>query len=139
VGNIIGGKLADRRLAATLIGVFIAMAVISTALTWTSVALIPTEITLFLWATATFAAVPALQINVVTFGKDAPNLVSTLNISAFNIGNALGAWIGGTVIEQGFGLTRVPLAAAALAVVALLVTLINFRQRGNAELAPATP
>jgi DHA1 family inner membrane transport protein len=138
VGNIIGGKLADRRLAATLIGVFIAMAVISTALSWTSVALIPTEITLFLWATATFAAVPALQINVVTFGKEAPNLVSTLNISAFNIGNALGAWIGGTVIEQGFGLTRVPLAAAALAVVALVVTLINFRQRGDAELAPAT-
>jgi DHA1 family inner membrane transport protein len=138
LGNIIGGKLADRRLAATLIGVFIAMAVISTALTWTSVALIPTEITLFLWATAAFAAVPALQINVVTFGKDAPNLVSTLNIGAFNVGNALGAWIGGTVIEQGFGLTRVPLAAAALAVVALLVTLINFRQRGNAELAAAT-
>jgi DHA1 family inner membrane transport protein len=138
LGNIIGGKLADRRLAATLIGVFIAMAVISTALTWTSVALIPTEITLFLWATAAFAAVPALQINVVTFGKDAPNLVSTLNIGAFNVGNALGAWIGGAVIEQGFGLTRVPLAAAALAVVALLVTLINFRQRGNAELAAAT-
>jgi DHA1 family inner membrane transport protein len=138
VGNIIGGKLADRRLAATLIGVFIAMAVISTALSWTSVALIPTEITLFLWATAAFAAVPALQINVVTFGKDAPNLVSTLNIGAFNIGNALGAWVGGTVIEQGFGLTRVPLAAGALAVVALLVTLINFRQRRDAALAPAT-
>ncbi|WP_268797756.1 MFS transporter [Pseudomonas huanghezhanensis] len=138
VGNIIGGKLADRRLAATLIGVFITMAVVSTALSWTSVALIPTEITLFLWATAAFAAVPALQINVVTFGKDAPNLVSTLNIGAFNVGNALGAWIGGVVIEQGFGLTRVPLAAAALAVVALLVTLINFRQRGDAELAAAT-
>lgn len=138
VGNIIGGKLADRRLAATLIGVFITMAVVSTALSWTSVALIPTEITLFLWATAAFAAVPALQINVVTFGKDAPNLVSTLNIGAFNVGNALGAWIGGVVIEQGFGLTRVPLAAAALAVVALLVTLINFRQRGDAELAAAS-
>ena len=62
VGNIIGGKLADKRLAATLIGVFISMAVVSTALTWTSVAVIPTEITLFLWATASFAAVPALQI-----------------------------------------------------------------------------
>ena len=72
VGNIIGGKLADRRLAATLIGVFIAMAVISTVLSWTSAALIPAEITLFLWATASFAAVPALQINVVTFGKAAP-------------------------------------------------------------------
>lgn len=138
VGNIIGGKLADRRLAATLIGVFITMAVASTVLSWTSVALIPTEITLFLWATAAFAAVPALQINVVTFGKDAPNLVSTLNIGAFNVGNALGAWIGGVVIEQGFGLTRVPLAAAALAVLALVVTLINFRQRGDAELTAAT-
>ncbi len=135
VGNIIGGKLADRRLAATLIGVFASMAVVSTALSWTSVALIPTEITLFLWASAAFAAVPALQINVVTFGKSAPNLVSTLNISAFNLGNALGAWVGGAVIAQGLGLTSVPLAAAALAVVALILTLVTFRQRPQAGLA----
>jgi DHA1 family inner membrane transport protein len=138
LGNIIGGKLADRRLAATLIGVFIAMAVISTVLSWTSTALIPAEITLFLWATAAFAAVPALQINVVTFGKAAPNLVSTLNIGAFNVGNALGAWVGGSVIAHGFGLTTVPLAAGVLAVMALLVTLINFRQRNDAELAAVT-
>ena len=139
LGNILGGKLADRRLAATLMGVFAAMAVISTALSWTSTALIPAEITLFLWATAAFAAVPALQVNVVSFGKAAPNLVSTLNIGAFNLGNALGAWVGGTVIDQGLGLTRVPLAAAALAVLALIVTLITFSQGGNkADLAPAT-
>lgn len=139
VGNVLGGKLADRRLAATLVGVFAAMALISTALSWTSTALIPAEISLFLWATAAFAAVPALQVNVVSFGKAAPNLVSTLNIGAFNLGNALGAWVGGTVIDQGLGLTRVPLAAAALAVMALIVTLITFRQNGdNAELAPAT-
>lgn len=139
LGNILGGKLADRRLAATLMGVFAAMAVISTALSWTSTALIPAEITLFLWATAAFAAVPALQVNVVSFGRAAPNLVSTLNIGAFNLGNALGAWVGGTVIDQGLGLTRVPLAAAALAVLALIVTLITFSQGGNnAELAPAT-
>lgn len=139
VGNILGGKLADRRLGATLVGVFAAMAVISTALSWTSTAFIPAEITLFLWATAAFAAVPALQVNVVSFGKAAPNLVSTLNIGAFNLGNALGAWVGGTVIDQGLGLTRVPLAAAVLAVLALIVTLITFSQNSdNAELAPAT-
>ncbi|MHA6163739.1 MFS transporter [Pseudomonas sichuanensis] len=136
LGNIVGGKLADRRLGATLMGVFTAMAVVSTALSWTSTALVPAEITLFLWATAAFAAVPALQVNVVTYGKAAPNLVSTLNIGAFNLGNALGAWVGGSVIAHGFGLTRVPLAAAALAVLALIVTLITFNQRGNdAELA----
>ncbi|WP_122846684.1 MFS transporter [Pseudomonas viridiflava] len=138
VGNVIGGKMADRKVSSTLIVVFISMAVISTALSWTSAALIPTEITLFLWAVAAFAAVPALQINVVTFGKAAPNLVSTLNIGAFNVGNALGAWIGGSVIAHGLGLTRVPLAAAALAVLALLITLITFRQTGNPDLAPAT-
>ncbi|WP_223472033.1 MULTISPECIES: MFS transporter [unclassified Pseudomonas] len=138
LGNIIGGKLADKSLANTLMGVFLTMAVVSTVLSWTSVALIPSEITLFLWATACFAAVPALQVNVVTFGKDAPNLVSTLNIGAFNIGNALGAWVGGSVIDHGLGLTSVPLAASALAVLALLVTLITFRQGGNADLAPAT-
>lgn len=138
VGNVIGGKMADRKVSSTLIGVFISMAVISTALSWTSAALIPTEVTLFLWAVAAFAAVPALQINVVTFGKAAPNLVSTLNIGAFNVGNALGAWVGGSVIAHGLGLTRVPLAAAVLAVLALLITLITFRQTGNPDLAPAT-
>ncbi|WP_397451497.1 MFS transporter [Pseudomonas sp. NA-150] len=138
LGNVIGGKLADRNMALTLIGAFIVMAVVSTVLTWTSVALIPTEITLFLWATAAFAAVPALQVNVMTFGKAAPNLISTLNIGAFNVGNALGAWVGGSVIANGFGLTAVPLAAAVLAVIALLLTLITFRQSATVELAAAT-
>ncbi|MCV4263206.1 MFS transporter [Pseudomonas capsici] len=137
-GNVLGGKLADRSIAITLIGVFVAMAVVSTVLSWSSVALVPAEITLFFWAVAAFAAVPALQVNVVTFGKAAPNLVSTLNIGAFNIGNALGAWVGGSVIAHGLGLTSVPLAAGALAVLALLITLITFRQTANPDLAPAT-
>lgn len=137
LGNIVGGKLADRRLATTLAGAFAAMAVVCTALAWTSVALVPTEVTLFIWAMAAFAAVPALQVNVVSFGKAAPNLVSTLNISAFNVGNALGAWVGGAVIDHGMGLTRVPLAAAVLAVLALVLTLITFNRGGKADLAPA--
>ncbi|MDH4584713.1 MFS transporter [Pseudomonas sp. BN415] len=129
LGNVIGGRLADWKLAQTLMGVFVALAVASSALTWTSAALIPTEITLFLWATAAFAAVPALQVNVVNFGSAAPNLVSTLNIGAFNVGNALGAWVGGLVISQGFGLTTVPLAAAVLAILALIATLLTFSNR----------
>ncbi|MEB0091101.1 MFS transporter [Pseudomonas sp. CCI4.2] len=138
LGNIIGGKLADQNMSRTLIGVFITMAVVSTILTWTSASLVPTEITLFIWATAGFAAVPALQINVMTFGAAAPNLISTLNIGAFNVGNALGAWIGGSVIAHGFGLNSVPLAAAALAVIALLLTFITFRQPVNPDVATAT-
>ena len=69
----------------------------SVAFGFTSPYFIAAEITLFVWAVATFAAVPALQVGVVHFGKDAPNLVSTINIGAFNTGNALGAWAGGKV------------------------------------------
>lgn len=125
VGNVIGGRSADRRLAATLTGAFAAMALTSAALTWTSSALVPTEITLFLWAASAFALVPALQVNVVSFGQGAPNLVSTLNIGAFNVGNALGAWIGGLVLTQGLALQHVPLAAAALAIAGLIMTCIG--------------
>lgn len=138
VGNVLGGRLADRNLGLTLVGVFAAMAVISTLFSWTSHFLVPAEITLFLWAAAAFAAVPALQVNVVAHGRQAPNLVSTLNIGAFNLGNALGAWVGGSVIAQGFGLTRVPLAAAVLALFALLITLLSlWWVRGQVQPVPA--
>ena len=121
LGNIIGGRLADRQLTATLAGSFLAIAVFSTLLHWTGNALVPAEITLFLWAAATFAAVPALQINVVNASGDAPNLASTLNIGAFNLGNALGAWTGGMIINQSMGgVANVPIAAAAVALLALI-------------------
>ncbi len=99
---------------------------------WTSHALWLAEVTLFLWAMATFATVPGLQINVVRHGKDAPNLVSTMNISAFNVGNALGAWVGGAVIDRGYALTAVPVAAAVLAAIGLVICLITFRKSGGA-------
>ncbi|MGV8843299.1 MAG: MFS transporter [Pseudomonas sp.] len=135
LGNIIGGRLADRHLAKTLSGVFIALALLASLFSWTSQTPIAAQITLFFWAVAAFAAVPALQINVMAFGEGAPNLVSTLNIGAFNLGNALGAWTGGLVIGQGLGLTRVPLVAAVLAVLALLLCQLSFRRNRPLQLA----
>ncbi|KAA6046489.1 MFS transporter [Pantoea sp. ICBG 1758] len=126
-GNIIGGKLADWKVSFSLILSFSLIALFSLLFSWTSHALWLAEITLFLWAMATFATVPGLQINVVRHGKEAPNLVSTLNIAAFNVGNALGAWVGGAVIARGYGLTAVPVAAAAIAAVGLVVCVITFR------------
>ncbi|MGR9226221.1 MFS transporter [Rhizobium leguminosarum] len=138
IGNLVGGKLADWRLGATLAGVFAAIAITSIAFSYTSRFFIPAEITLFLWAMASFAAVPALQVGVVGFGKDAPNLVSTINIGAFNTGNALGAWVGGLVIDADFDLTRVPLAAALMALIGLGATALTYLSaRGRAALAPA--
>ncbi|HHL2560516.1 TPA: MFS transporter [Yersinia enterocolitica] len=126
LGNIVGGRLADWRLSVSLTTTFLLIAIFSALFSWTSYSLLAAEVTLFLWSAAAFSAVPALQINVVAYGKKAPNLVSTLNIAAFNVGNALGAWVGGVVIAKGLGLTVVPLAAAALAVVGLLLCLFTF-------------
>ncbi|MBB5573243.1 MULTISPECIES: MFS transporter [Rhizobium] len=126
IGNLIGGKLADWRLGTTLAGTFLAIALTSAIFSISSHFFIPAEITLFLWSAASFAAVPALQINVVGFGKDAPNLVSTINIGAFNTGNALGAWVGGVVIDAGFSLSHVPLAGAAMALLGLATVALTF-------------
>lgn len=137
VGNILGGRLADWRVSVSLILSFSFIAIFSLLFRWTSHGMWLAEITLFLWSMAAFATVPALQINVVLHGKDAPNLVSTLNIAAFNVGNALGAWVGGTVIERGYGLTAVPVAAAGLALIGLIICLINF-SNGTGHHQPVT-
>lgn len=126
IGNLLGGRLADWRVSFSLTLSFSLIAIFSLLFRWASHGAWLAEITLFLWAMAAFATVPALQINVVLHGKDAPNLVSTLNIAAFNVGNAFGAWVGGTVIERGYGLTAVPVAAAVLAGGGLILCLINF-------------
>jgi DHA1 family inner membrane transport protein len=138
IGNLVGGKFADWKLGATLAGIFALIAITSVAFSFTSRFLIPAEITLFLWAMASFAAVPALQVGVVRFGKDAPNLVSTINIGAFNTGNALGAWAGGMVIQAGFDMTRVPLAAALMALIGLGATALTYLSaNGQALPVPA--
>lgn len=127
IGNTVGGRLADWRLGTALTGIALALAVVSSAVTYTMPSLIPVEINLFLWAVVTFASIPGLQINVMNFGSKAPNLVATLNIGAFNVGNALGAWIGGMVISAGLGLQAVPLVAAAVAVLAAFVVRLSQR------------
>ena len=127
LGNTLGGRLADRKLSLSLLLSFSLLTVFSLLFRWSSGEILLAEITLFLWSMAAFSLVPALQINVVRYGHDAPHLVSTLNISAFNLGNALGAWLGGVVIENSAGLRGVPVAAAILAVAGLLTTLIIFR------------
>lgn len=137
-GNYIGGRLADWRLGVALTAIFVVMALVTVALRWTSVALIPMEINLFIWAMVTFAAVPGLQVNVMLFGKAAPNLIATLNIGAFNVGNALGAWVGGLVIGHGLGLDSIPLAAAALALMAVLAMQISIQCLRRAEKNRAT-
>lgn len=74
---------------------------------------------ILLWGVASFALVPPLQMRVMKKAGGAPNLASAMNIGAFNLGNAIGAAVGGGVIDTGLGYTIVPLAGAALAALGL--------------------
>jgi DHA1 family inner membrane transport protein len=76
---------------------------------------------------AAFATVPPLQMRVVEKAAAAPNLASTLNIGAFNVGNAGGAWLGGLAISHGLGYDALPWVAATVSVAALFVTWIAAR------------
>jgi len=72
---------------------------------------------------ATFAIVPPLQMRVMASAADAPNLASAMNIGAFNLGNAIGAAVGGGVISLELGYPAVALAGAVMALGGLLLVL----------------
>ncbi len=73
-----------------------------------------------IWGIASFAIVPPLQMRVMEAAVDAPNLASAMNVGAFNLGNAIGAALGGGVIGAGLGLPVVSLAGGAMASVLLI-------------------
>lgn len=125
LGSYIGGRISDWSIERALIGIPIAIAAASLALHWSSRNFVAAEINWFIWGMVTFSALPTLQMSVMRFGSKAPNLVSTLNISALNIGVALGASIGGALLEQGYTLTDIPFAAAVISVVALVGVLLS--------------
>ncbi len=102
---------------ASLLG---AVAVVQLVFSWTSHFPVPTLFTLFVWGMVSFAVVPATQVRVLDKAKGAPNLASTLNQGAFNLGNATGAWLGGLMISAGLPLTQLPWLGAAVAGLALL-------------------
>jgi DHA1 family inner membrane transport protein len=138
VGNTLGGLLADWRMLPALSGSLAVMALLEMLYFWAGRSVLSAEITLVIWGAACFAAAVCLQMNVITTGSAAPNLAATLNVGAFNAGNALGAWLGGLVIAHGPGLAAIPLIGALPAVLALAITLGNiFVFKAPATLASA--
>ncbi|MET3652866.1 MFS transporter [Dyella japonica] len=125
IGNMLGGRLADWRLMPSLVGVLVVLSVIMLAFAWTMHNTIAAIVTVFVWGIAAFATVPPLQMRVVQQASEGPHLASTLNIAAFNLGNAIGAFIGGSMIGMGLGLPSVSVAGAVVALLGLLVTLAS--------------
>ena len=122
VGNYIGGRLGDWRLMPAIIMAFALLIAILALFTETLTSVIPAVATVMLWGVVAFALVSPLQMRVVNEASDAPNLASTLNQGAFNLGNAAGAWFGGIAITQGVSYQHIPWLGAGIAVLALLAT-----------------
>lgn len=131
LGNIVGGKAADRSIDRTLIVLFAALMVILAVFALTARSQPATIVALLLMGAAGFGTVPALQMRVMTFASDAPTMASAANIGAFNLGNALGAWIGGLTITAGLGYTSPIWAGAAITGVALLAVLAATSLKSN--------
>lgn len=137
IGNLLGGRLADRNLMATVLGSFAGLVLVLVLLSLVSQMELPTLLALGVWGALAFALVSPLQIWVVEAATDAPNLASTLNQGAFNLGNAIGAWLGGVALTLGAGYEWLPLLGAVVAALALGLTLTA--QAGTARLAVAQP
>ena len=125
-GNIWGGKLADRLGPVRALQiVFALLALVLLVLTFTAPSKPLVLITVLAWGAVAFGNVPGLQVYVVRRAeRDAPQAVdvaSGLNIAAFNVGIALGAWGGGLIVAH-LGLMATPWIGALVVVGALLLT-----------------
>ncbi|MEU2712741.1 MFS transporter [Streptomyces sp. NPDC007205] len=124
-GNLIGGTFADRALMPMLYVSLGALAVVLALFTLTAHNKIAAAVTIALIGALGFATVPPLQKRVLDQAHGAPTLASAVNIGAFNLGNALSAWLGGTVIAAGFGYTSPNWVGAALAAAALVLVVLS--------------
>lgn len=130
-GNIIGGKLADKNLNLALMGSLVALLIVLCGFYFFSHFQVGAVVLVGLLGLTGFATVPALQMKVLSNATEAPTLASSLNIAAFNIGNALGAWAGGMVIDRGPGLNSISLVAAFLTLLGIGLTFVGTRSIAN--------
>ena len=133
VGNLLGGRLADWKQMPVLLAGFVLLIAIFLAMPFVELTVVPAVIMIFVWGCVHFATGSPLQARIVDQAKGAPNLASTLNQGAFNLGNAIGASLGGIMLTEGIGYRYLSWGSAAVASVALLVALIALRVEQNEE------
>ncbi len=140
-GNLLGGKAAERWLDPTLIVLLAALAVVLAAFALLAAIPVAAVVALVLMGAFGFGTVPGLQSRILEHAPTAPTLASSANIAAFNVGNALGAWIGGLAIAAGLGYTSPLWAGAGLTLLALVVMIaasgIDRRARAHRQARPA--
>jgi MFS transporter, DHA1 family, inner membrane transport protein len=127
VGNFIGGRLGDWKLMPSVIGILAVLMLVLGLFTITSSSVVPAAATILGWGLLAFALVSPLQMRVVNQAAQAPNLASTLNQGAFNLGNAIGAWVGGLALTYGIAYDELPWIGVGLAFAALALSILSHR------------
>lgn len=126
IGNIAGGRIADRNPVKALTVLFALQAAVLVLFSFTALSPLWTLVTLAGLGFLSFANVPGLQLYVVQLAKEhrpgAVDVASALNIASFNLGIALGAWIGGMVVASPLGLGATPWVGAVLVAGAFVLT-----------------
>jgi DHA1 family inner membrane transport protein len=120
VGNVVGSRLADISLMGTIGGMLVFNIVVMTLFSLTATHPVMLCISTFLIG-CTFAAGPAIQTRLMDVAADGQALAAATLHSAFNMANALGAWLGGLVIAYGYGYAATGYVGAVLSVLGLFV------------------
>lgn len=127
LGNIVSGKAADRSIRMTLLTVFglfaITMFLFPVVVTTHAGAVV----TLIIWGMLSFALVPPVQMQVMRVAHEAPGLASSINIGAFNFGNAIGAVAGGLAVTAGWGYGAIAPVGATFALLGWILVYFNTR------------
>ncbi|MBT0365742.1 MFS transporter [Morganella morganii subsp. morganii] len=128
LGNYLGGVWANRSVSRTLYGLFALLALTMVLFPLMARDTVTAGIMLVTWGAASFGIVPPLQVKVIQVASEAQALASSVNIGAFNLGNAVGAALGASVLANGGDYAGVSYAGAAVAAAGLVVLRITLRR-----------
>ena len=137
VGNVVGGTLADKDLRFWLRVGLIALALTSVGLALAAGWIVSLAFFAFLVAFCGAALSPAIQTRLMDVAEDNQSIAAALNHSALNIGNSLGAFLGGLVIAAGLGLVAPAWVGAVLALAGLVVAIVSYRVEDRTGRHPA--
>ncbi|KAA9153691.1 MFS transporter [Amycolatopsis acidicola] len=125
VGNLLGGRLADKALMPSLYVALFALAAVLAIFTLTAHSKIGAAVTIFAVGVAGFMIGPMMQTRIMQKAGGTPSLVSAAVQSAFNVANSIGAYLGGLVVAGGFGLVAPNLVGAVLSVLGLSIATVS--------------
>lgn len=131
IGNYLGGYFADKNLYPTLLTLFVLSAISMVMFPIIATNIAGATVGLLFWSIVSFALVPPIQILVMNAAVGAQALASSVNIGAFNLGNAIGAAVGAAILSHGYSYTTMSFMGALLAIVGFIVILLIVRRKNS--------